>query len=41
MHQPNLIGNVDKYQIDPQDFSMQLDKYIYSAIYNLYAGGAQ
>ena len=41
MTKPELLSEVDKYVIDPQDFPQQLDKYIYSAIYNLYAGGAE
>lgn len=41
MLKPNLLSDTDKYQIDPNEFQQQLDKYIYSAIYNLYAGGAE
>lgn len=41
MQQPSLLNDTDKYQIDPNDFPQQLDRYIYSAIYNLYAGGAE
>jgi replicative DNA helicase len=41
MNKPSLLSEVDKYQLDPQDFTSQLDKFIFSAIYNLYAGGAQ
>ena len=41
MNNPTLLSEVDKYQFDPQDFTSQLDKFIFSAIYNLYAGGAQ
>lgn len=40
MNNPTLLSEVDKYQFDPQDFTSQLDKFIFSAIYNLYAGGA-
>ena len=41
MNKPSLLSEVDRYQLDPQDFTQQLDKFIFSAIYNLYAGGAQ
>ena len=41
MHKPSLLSDTDKYQIDPNEFNLQLDKYIYSAIYNLYQGGAE
>ena len=41
MNRPYLLNDIDKYQIDPNEFCMPLDKYIYSSIYNLYAGGAE
>lgn len=41
MCRPEILGDVDKYQLDPTDFSQQLDKFIFSAIYNLQAGGAE
>lgn len=41
MNNPNLLSDIDKYQIIPTDFSRELDKYVFSAIYNLYIGGAQ
>lgn len=41
MNNPNLLSDIDKYQIMPTDFSKELDKYVFSAIYNLYIGGAQ
>jgi len=41
MCRPELLSDVDKYQLEPTDFSQQLDKMIFSAIYNLYAGGAE
>lgn len=41
MQKPSLLSDTDKYQIEPSDFSVPLDRYIYSAIYNLYAGGAE
>lgn len=41
MSNPNLLNDTDKYQIEPNDFPQQLDRYIFSAIYNLYAGGAE
>ena len=41
MQRPLLLNEIDKYQLSPQDFSRQLDKFIFSAIYNLYVGGAE
>lgn len=41
MNQPNLLNDSDKYRLEPSDFPMQLDKFIFSAIYNLYIGGAE
>lgn len=41
MNRPSILSEVDRYQFDPQEFPQQLDKFIFSAIYNLYAGGAQ
>lgn len=41
MQRPSILNETDKYQIEPNDFSRQLDKYFYSAIYNLYVNGAE
>lgn len=41
MARPDLLSDTDKYQLTPADFSQQLDKFIFSAIYNLYIGGAE
>lgn len=41
MQRPNILNDTDKYQIDPNDFPRQLDKYFFSAIYNLYVNGAE
>lgn len=41
MEEPQLLSDTDKYQLSPLDFSMQFDKYIFSAIYNLYTDGAE
>ena len=41
MCRPSILSDTDKYQIEPSDFSQQMDKYIFSAIYNLYIGGAE
>lgn len=41
MNKPQLLNDVDRYQIDPNEFPLPLDRYIYSSIYNLYAGGAE
>lgn len=41
MASPSILSDIDKYQLNPNDFVLPLDKYIFSAIYNLYAGGAE
>ena len=41
MCKPQLLNDTDKYQIDPNEFPLPMDRYIYSSIYNLYAGGAE
>ena len=41
MAKPDLLSDVDKYQLEPTDFNQQLDKMVFSAIYNLFAGGAE
>lgn len=41
MQRPNILNDTDKYQFDPNDFPRQLDKYFFSAIYNLYVNGAE
>ena len=41
MLKPSLLNDVDKYQLMPQDFQQPLDRYTFSAIYNLYVGGAE
>lgn len=41
MARPELLSDIDKYQLEPTDFSQQLDKFVFSAIYNLYVGGAE
>lgn len=41
MLKPEILSDVDKYQLEPTDFNQQLDKFVYSAIYNLYLGGAE
>ena len=41
MQKPLLLNEIDKYQLSPQDFPRQLDKFIFSAIFNLYVGGAE
>lgn len=41
MTKPELLSDTDKYQLEVGDFSQQLDKFIFSAIYNLYCGGAE
>ena len=41
MCRPELLSDIDKYQLEPTDFPQHMDKLIFSAIYNLYAGGAE
>lgn len=38
---PEYLSDTDKYQLTPSDFVPPLDKFIFSAIYNLYVGGAE
>lgn len=41
MSKPELLSETDKYFLEPGDFTQQLDKFIFSAIYNLYVNGAE
>ena len=41
MNKPELLSETDKYFLEPGDFTQQLDKFIFSAIYNLYVNGAE
>ena len=41
MNKPDLLNETDKYLLEPSDFSRQLDRFIFSAIYNLYINGAE
>ena len=41
MQKPLLLSDTDKYRLDPHDFPNRLDKFVFSAIYNLYLGGAE
>ena len=41
MSKPELLSETDKYFLEPDDFTQQLDKFIFSAIYNLYVNGAE
>lgn len=41
MKNPQLLGEVDKYKITIDDFNSSFEKYIFSAIYNLYKDGAE
>lgn len=41
MNKPDLLNETDKYLLEPSDFSRQLDRFIFSAIYNLYVNGAE
>lgn len=41
MNRPELLSDIDKYQLEPNDFDLKLDRYVYSAIYNLYVQGAE
>ena len=41
MKHPQYLSEVDKYNLGLDDFYQRLDKYIFSAIHNLYKSGAQ
>lgn len=41
MQRPQYISETDKYFLTIEDFPTRFEKYIFSAIYNLYKGGAQ
>lgn len=41
MNQPSLLNDTDKYRLEISDFPTTLDRFIYSAIYNLYNGGIE
>jgi len=41
MKAPNLLSDIDKYQLDMESFNRPLDRFIFSAIYNLYVNGAE
>lgn len=41
MKRPQYISETDKYLLTIEDFPTRFEKYIFSAIYNLYKGGAQ
>ena len=41
MCRPELFSDTDKYQLEPTDFTQYMDRVVFSAIYNLYAGGAE
>ena len=39
LQEPQLLGKVDKYNLTIMDFSTRFEKYIFSAITNLYRRG--
>lgn len=41
MQKPEIFSDVDKYCFDVDQFNNPLDRYIYSAIFNLYVNGAE
>ena len=41
MNKPELLSDLDKYRLEPSDFSQSLDRFVFAAIYNLYIGGAE
>ena len=40
MQKPQLLSEVDKYSLSIADFSTKFEKYVFSAIMNLYCKGA-
>lgn len=41
MQKPSYLSETDKYYLTPDDFSTIFEKYIFSAIFNLYKSGAE
>ena len=41
MKHPQYLDEVDKYNLSPNDFASLFEKYVFSAIYNLHADGAE
>ena len=41
MKNPLFLGEVNTYNLTPNDFSKSMDKQIFAAIYNLFKGGAE
>lgn len=41
MKNPLLLGEVNSYNLTPDDFEKRLDKQIFAGIYNLFLGGAE
>lgn len=41
MRRPQYLSEKDKYNLTPDDFQTLFDKYVFSAIFNMYQGGAQ
>lgn len=41
MQNPRLLDDTDRYKIETNQFQKTLDRYIFSAIYNLYSNGAE
>ena len=41
MKNPLFLGEVNTYNLTPNDFSRPMDKQIFAAIYNLFSGGAE
>ena len=39
--EPSLLSKTDIYNLTIEDFTSHFEKYIFSAIYNLYQGGAR
>lgn len=41
MNKPEILNDIDRFQLSVTDFSQQLDKFIFGAIYNLHLDGAE
>ena len=41
MKRTNYLSETDKYHLSIEDFPTLFDKYVFSAIYNLYKDGAE
>ena len=41
MKNPLFLGEINTYNLTPNDFSRSMDKQVFAAIFNLFRGGAE